>query len=88
MIQIRITRNTVCDGKQVRKGDVVEAQDRNARYLVAIGKAVRTDGKKVQGPMTYTTRVETADVADAAPAPSPEPAKPKAKRGSNKSTDS
>jgi len=36
---IRITRQTVCGRRTVRPGDLVDASDADARYLIAIGKA-------------------------------------------------
>jgi hypothetical protein len=38
-MRIKITRNTVADGHPVFVGDVVDAEDRTARYLIALGKA-------------------------------------------------
>ena len=39
MKQIEITRATVCGGVAVSVGDVIDASDRDADFLVAIGKA-------------------------------------------------
>ena len=38
--KIKITRSTVCDGKDVFAGDVVEASDGAARMLFMLNKAV------------------------------------------------
>lgn len=39
MKRIEITRATVCGGVTVSAGDVIDASDRDADFLVAIGKA-------------------------------------------------
>lgn len=38
-MKIRILRNTVAGGTSVKAGDVVEASEADARYLVAVQKA-------------------------------------------------
>ena len=40
MVKIRIMRPTVCGGRPVEAGAVVEADERDASYLLALGKAV------------------------------------------------
>ena len=40
MKTIKLLKNTVCGGKAVGKGDVVDASDRDAFYLVSTKKAV------------------------------------------------
>lgn len=40
MKKITITRNTVCDGQDVLVGQTVNASERDARILLAMGKAV------------------------------------------------
>lgn len=42
---IEILSGTVCGGKRVGVGDIVEASFRDARFLKAIGKAKASDGK-------------------------------------------
>jgi len=39
-MKIRILRNTVCDGRVVEAGEVVEAKEENARILIALKKAM------------------------------------------------
>ncbi|HYD49545.1 MAG TPA: hypothetical protein VEB21_14410 [Terriglobales bacterium] len=63
-MKIRITRNTMLDGKQVSVGDVVDALDRDAYYLVVNGKAV-----------LYTEPEPTPE-----PEPKPEPRHKSARR--------
>lgn len=60
MPKIKLIRNTVCDGKPVSKGEVVDASAEAGRYLINIGKAVPAQGEVAPrgGPMTYNTRVE------------------------------
>ncbi len=38
-MKIRILRDTVAGGQAVKAGDVIEASDADARYLLAVGKA-------------------------------------------------
>ena len=38
-MKIRLLRNTICDGRAVSAGDVVEASEQAARALIAIRKA-------------------------------------------------
>lgn len=40
-MKIKILRNTVCDGKVVEVGEVIEASERAAQVLIALGKAER-----------------------------------------------
>lgn len=42
-MKLKITRDTVFEGKRVKKGDVVESK---SKLLVQIGKAEIVDGKK------------------------------------------
>ena len=42
MPYIRILKNTVCDGKTVKADAVIEASEKDARYLIASGKAEET----------------------------------------------
>lgn len=39
-MKLELTRNTIVNGEIGVAGDVVEASERDGRYLVAIGKAV------------------------------------------------
>lgn len=41
MPRIRILRNTVCGGKWVKAGEVVEASEQDAHILSTMGKAAR-----------------------------------------------
>lgn len=38
-MKIQILRDTVAGGQAVKVGDVIEASDADARYLLAVGKA-------------------------------------------------
>ena len=38
-MKIVITKQTVCDGKHVSIGDVIDATESSARFLIRIGKA-------------------------------------------------
>ena len=40
---IRIVKGTVCDGQAVDAGAVVDATDKAARTLIAMGKAIEVD---------------------------------------------
>lgn len=42
-LQIKITRQTMAGGEVARVGDVVTLPENEAKYLVAIGKAVEAD---------------------------------------------
>lgn len=42
-MKIRIIRSTVCDGKVVEAGQVVEASDKSAEVLIKMGKAVQVN---------------------------------------------
>jgi len=42
-MKIRIIRSTVCDGKVVEAGQVVEASDKSADVLIKMGKAVQVN---------------------------------------------
>jgi len=48
-MKIKILKQTVCNGEVVKVGDVVEANDRDARFLINIGKAEESEGKKSKG---------------------------------------
>ena len=43
-IVIEITHGTVCGGKIVAPGDIIEATERDARQLVGSGQAILADG--------------------------------------------
>lgn len=45
MEKIKITQATVCGKKTVAVGETVEASEEDARYLIALGKAVPVGGK-------------------------------------------
>lgn len=51
MPRIRITRATVAGKVAVAVGDVVDASDKDARYLVAINKAVLGEAEKAEAPV-------------------------------------
>jgi hypothetical protein len=40
-VKIKMTRHTVCDGRPVKAGDIVETSHIDANYLISIGKAVK-----------------------------------------------
>jgi len=48
--KIEITRATVCDGKDVMKGDVVTTSERVAKALMGTGKAVPAGLQKKESP--------------------------------------
>jgi hypothetical protein len=71
-MKIQLTRNTVVAGVAYEAGAKVEASDRDARYLVVIGKAVPYEGK---APRTAPAEAPApADVPAADPAPAEVPA--------------
>ncbi len=43
MKTIKVTRSTVCDGKDFIKGEIYETKDESANLLIALGKAVEVD---------------------------------------------
>lgn len=45
---IRMTKSTVCGGVAVKPGDMVEASDKDAFYLVATKAAVKVDGVAIE----------------------------------------
>lgn len=47
-MKIKITRNTVSGGVPVFVGDVIDLDDREARYLIALGKAMEAPAEKVR----------------------------------------
>ena len=62
-MRIKITRNTVADGHPVFAGDVLEATEQAARYLIALGKAVKAAEEKPRA-----AAPEVAEEAAEAPA--------------------
>jgi len=46
MKTIKITRSTVCAGKDLIAGKTYELEDKNANLLVSLGKAVVVDSEK------------------------------------------
>lgn len=46
MIKVKITRATVAGGKAVSIGDVVDLNDEDAQFLIAIKKAVKAKEAK------------------------------------------
>lgn len=51
--KIEITRDTVCDGKNVYIGNVIETSNKEANTLTALGRAKKTD-KAVTGAKAST----------------------------------
>lgn len=45
-VEIQILRATVCGGKRVEAGDTITASGKDARTLLAMGKAKRLDGEE------------------------------------------
>ena len=45
MHKIKITRDCSIEGKHYSEGDLAEVIEKDARYLMAIGKAMAYDGK-------------------------------------------
>ena len=62
MIKIKATRNVMIDGKPCEPGDVVETDERTAKYLVAIKKA--TFVGKPPAKRGRTARSKKADGAE------------------------
>lgn len=48
MALIKITRNTVCAGKAVNVGDIVNAADADCKVLIGLGKAVLASEKEAK----------------------------------------
>ena len=69
-MRIKITRNTVADGHPVFAGDVLEATEQAARYLIALGKAVKAAEEKPRAaaPEVAEEVAETKKEAAEAPA--------------------
>jgi hypothetical protein len=44
-MKIKMTRDTICGGKAVKTGEVIEAQDKDAKTLILMGKAKATTDK-------------------------------------------
>lgn len=53
-MQIKITRPTICNGKPVEPGDIVETSSAVGRQLIAIGKA--TDAPQDPAPANIETK--------------------------------
>ena len=45
MVKVKITRGCSIEGKHYSEGDLAEVIEKDARYLMAIGKAMAYDGK-------------------------------------------
>jgi len=45
-VKIKILKSTVCGGKPVEKDKVIDASEKDANYLIGIGKAESSDKKK------------------------------------------
>ena len=45
MVKVKITRDCSIEGKHYSEGDLAEVIEKDARYLMAIGKAMAYDGK-------------------------------------------
>ena len=45
MVKVKITRDCSIEGKHYSEGDLAEVIEKNARYWMAIGKAMAYDGK-------------------------------------------
>ena len=45
MVKVKITRDCSIEGKHYSEGDLEEVIEKDARYLMAIGKAMAYDGK-------------------------------------------
>ena len=45
MIKVKITRGCSIEGKHYGVGDIAEVIEKDAHYLMAIGKAMAYDGK-------------------------------------------
>lgn len=43
--KIKILQRTVCDGENVGPGDVVSVSEKDARFLIALGKAEDTTAR-------------------------------------------
>lgn len=70
-MQVKITRNTIADGKPVRAGQVYDLPAADARALMQLGKAVAVEA--VEAPPEVLDTVAAAAVVDTDA--------PKAKRG-------
>lgn len=46
MQTIKILKDTRCDGERVRAGEVIDAPGKDARFLIAIGKAEEAEKPK------------------------------------------
>ena len=44
-MKIEILKRTVCDGESVAPGDVVNASEKDAKFLINLGKAEKTTKK-------------------------------------------
>jgi len=65
--QIKILKHTMCGGKAVRPGDVVDAMLGDARYLVNTGAAepfVEAEKPKRKNKMIDTQEMEVRDLGE------------------------
>ena len=87
-MKIRLTRNTVADGRSVSAGQVVEVSEATGKTLVLMGKAqevpaapVAVTAKPEPVAEQPTAQPEPTSVAAPIPAPPPPPPSRKAKKG-------
>ncbi|MCK9563521.1 MAG: hypothetical protein M0R02_12480 [Bacteroidales bacterium] len=59
---IRLLKHTVCGGKPVGPGEVVDASHRDASYLVATGAAEYCEGKAKPAVKRSNKMVDVADL--------------------------
>jgi len=55
-MKIKIVRGTVCDGRVVRPGDIVDASEKSAFVLIRLGKAVEYDGSVDEGLVDFVEK--------------------------------
>jgi len=61
-MQIKMLKGTNCDGKRVKAGDVVDASNRDGRFLVALGFAEEYEPPKRGRPKkSDVTRMDEID---------------------------
>lgn len=61
MSKLKILRNTVCGGKNVKAGDVVEASPRDTKLLLDMGKAEIVEGNPKKVAAKGKAKIESRD---------------------------
>lgn len=62
-MKIKIIRGTVVNKKAVMPGKVIETNDQDAKYLIALGKAVEVKAVKKRGSSKETATVKAGETA-------------------------